>query len=533
MCVLNNVAFSFDPDSVLERECKEWLDRCCKEPAPHDELKEVLHIGFAITKYGFERILDDRDAKRMRPSTPTQDAVDRARQQVQAVMEQQLATMRMDKDMELRQAHHDNDHIRASMLAMKEALELDKHRELEGMQKVMELGAVEAAGRLAMRDEELATVKAAFEQDKRREVERVHDILSNRLTDLEKAIAHKDTELHESRADRLVEVERVRSSMQAVIAQRETEKKEELAELRHLLATKDDEVRSLNDRLISNGHNEEVTALQRALHERDLAIATLENSNAAKGIKGENAIRDILLKNYPNYEVVDTSGQGAVSDLHLVSRTGDIIAVEVKYKVHVTNEDVSKSVRDIGHLKAKHGDKFKAYVFFSLQSHNIPKKGTCFEVINEIPVVWYGTVSNLQIGAPMDPALEKQVVNMMQVAQKLSTTLRKGQHDLQKATAFVNCINEGLRKNKAGITSIFNNANSLMATVKVLMEGNDALVTSVLEYMDENNIGTIVGEKGMNGMNGSGFLKCPHCNKECKSSTGLARHISSAHGGSN
>lgn len=529
MCVLN-IQFSYDPDSTLERECKEWLDNATKDPPPNDEFKQVLHIGFAITKYGFERILDDREAKRLKPSTPTQDAIDQARKQVQTAMEQQIAMLRMDKELEVRQKQLDNEHLKsklailhdentslaASIKALKDSFDKEMVREVETVQKTLDVKLAEVTSRLALKEDEISNMRALFETDKRREVERVQDILTNRLADmtsscneLKACMQQQENKAHELKEQLTKEK---RDDMEGLIAQ--------LNELRTLLSSKDTEIRGLNERLISNSQNEEVQALQRTIQERDMMIAQLKSTNFVKGIQGETVIRDILLKHFNSHEVRDMSAYGAESDIHLVNQNDEITAIEVKYKGTVTNDDVNKSQRDLAYLKAKYGDKLKAYVFFSLKNFNIPKKGGCFEVINDTPVIWHGTDMDV------DPHFEKQVVNMVHIAHKLAVTLKTGQvSDVQKLTCFVNTLSDGLKKNKAHISSLFSANNSMAGTIKNMLDNNDALITTVLEYIEENNIGTIVEKRDAAG----GPYLCTHCTKEYKSLSGLQRHITSSH----
>ena len=135
---------------------------------------------------------------------------------------------------------------------------------------------------------------------------------------------------------------------------------------------------------LSNQKDKEIQSLK-------IEIVQLKNSNMVKGNQGEQTLFSILTKHFTNYEIVNTSAQTSMSDIHMIDKNNNIIAIESKNKAIVTAQDVAKSLTDIKTLNAKFQDKFIAYLFVSIRSSNIPKKGDLyFEIVENKPVIWYG-----------------------------------------------------------------------------------------------------------------------------------------------
>lgn len=149
------------------------------------------------------------------------------------------------------------------------------------------------------------------------------------------------------------------------------------------------------------GSVERMTAGTRSAEEArlgmELAAAVAEcerlrGCNHVKGALGEAAVMTALQEAFPSWAFLDTSAKGAQSDFHMTSPCGaHIVAVEVKNKATVTSGDVDKSVRDVGELADRLGGRLVGYVFVSLRSRNIPRKGAlAVERVSGVPVMWYG-----------------------------------------------------------------------------------------------------------------------------------------------
>lgn len=439
MFSIDNIQFTIDHDNHLECECMAWLDKCRRDPAPHDEIKDALVVGYAIMKHGFGKILDSREAKRMRLENNC--VVDQVRLDMQRAMEHQLSLMRLDKEAEIKKHQTDYDILL---------------KQFQYLQQTMET--------------KLEDAKSHAEYEKSRDI----GMLQEKVSDL-------------------VSIQN---------------------ELRSQLVCKDAEIKQLNERMISKLEGEETKRLMETIREKEIVIAQLKNTNNCKGIYGETVVRDILMRAFTDHAILDMSGCPNESDIHLVNHRDEIIAIECKYKETVTNDDVKKSMRDIGYLKTKYGDKFKAYVFYSLKNFNIPKKGTCFEVVNNIPVIWHGTHME------HDPHFENQIVMMVKIAQGLASMMKTGQRDVDQLVTMLNAMVTELEKNKACIVSLHNNTNANMNIIKSLTDSNNAQLTAITQFMRDHNIATHVQESNQP-------LDCPHCGRNnFKRPCDLKRHMS-------
>jgi hypothetical protein len=145
-----------------------------------------------------------------------------------------------------------------------------------------------------------------------------------------------------------------------------------------------EENKSLQKDFIKILRDEDITALK-------AQIASLKGSSFSKGIVGETMVKNIMQNTFRSIEIIDKSGCRAESDIHIVREHDNrIVAIECKNKNRITYSDVSKSIRDIHFLKEKYGDNFIGYIFLSLRTSNIPKKGVSMEVICNTPVIWFG-----------------------------------------------------------------------------------------------------------------------------------------------
>ena len=247
-------------------------------------------------------------------------------------------------------------------------------------------------------------------------------------------------------------------------------------------------------------------------HQKDQEIMSLkaqlnvlQNTNAFKGAIGELTLRDMLSTHFPAHEIKDTSGQTSMSDIHLIDSEGYIIAIECKNKANITAQDVNKTLTDIKHIKAKYGDMFIGYFFASIRSINIPKKSNlCFEVIDDIPVIWYGA-------EPNSTTLENDVIKLI----KILSMHRTYQSVTDNAATH---INEYLQK----IVEIKKSIDSLSTSLNA-MKGNISVLNSSIDWLWEDMsklIGAPVIPQSHN---------CLHCEAVYKRKGDLLRHITAKH----
>ena len=144
------------------------------------------------------------------------------------------------------------------------------------------------------------------------------------------------------------------------------------------------------DDKLNNYRSDEIASLKTEINVLNTKLAVIQSTNFYKGEEGENKIKSILNTNFISYEIKDTSSLTKTADIHLVAPNNKFIAIESKNKQTITAADVKKSIEDIQNLKQN--DSFVGYIFVSLKSNNIPKKGSLYyEVIDDIPVIWYAT----------------------------------------------------------------------------------------------------------------------------------------------
>lgn len=287
---------------------------------------------------------------------------------------------------------------------------------------------------------------------------------------------------------------------------------------RALQEAKDNAKQSTMD-LVKGIRNEEIMNLQ-------AQIAALKGSNFSKGIVGENSVKKWLAEAFIDCEVVDKSGIAAESDLHVVKPNGDFIAVECKNKTQITVQDVEKSIRDISHLKNKYGSRFVGYVFVSLRSTNIPKKGSgTLEIIDdEIPVYWHGQ-SDFN---DEDKSVVEFCKAVMSFASCLRTlrakfvdtdnaidTFRKQLTDMM--SLFRSCLDR-LNQNQKAIAS-------LVSSVKIVQDNNNAALQLLNDYIAANALENMLSISHHNTSH-----NCSKCGRVFARKGDLTKHMSKCTG---
>ena len=256
--------------------------------------------------------------------------------------------------------------------------------------------------------------------------------------------------------------------------------------------------------------DEDVAALQ-------AQIAMLKGQNYTKGILGENAIAELLSKVFPEYEILDKSGTAAESDLHLVRNSDNcFIAIESKNKKTITQQDVEKSIRDISYLKSKYGSRFIGYLFTSLRTPNIPRKGIKFEYNDGIPTIWYG------IDNDDDSCKSQYIQSSLPVMIRLLYTVAdvKPTGDALDNTQIQELLTlhiKRLEQNQKVIASMTQN-------IKAIQDTNNAMYSSVLEYMTANGLNTVSSSLKRKASSDDNMHVCDKCKREFVRKCDLQRH---------
>ncbi len=245
--------------------------------------------------------------------------------------------------------------------------------------------------------------------------------------------------------------------------------------------------------------NELINVKDQEIQNLKSQLTVLQNTNIYKGDQGEKTINDILQSNFIGYEIKDTSSQTNFADIHLIDRNGFIIAIESKNKATISTLDVTKSQKDITNLKAKFQDKFLGYLFVSLRSQNIPKKGDIFyEIIENTPIIWYGTTNNSQL-------FEHDIVNLIKLL------YMHPKRTSENENIYISYLNEHIK-----------NINNVRKTIEILKTNITNLKTTI-DNMYEDLQNLISKEQVILSHT------CPYCDTTYKRKGDLQRHITSKH----
>lgn len=157
------------------------------------------------------------------------------------------------------------------------------------------------------------------------------------------------------------------------------------------LDARDADLRAHVAQLATSAQAGELQRLRDALAAAQADNDRLRGCNHVKGALGEARVMGALQRAFPDWAFVDTSARGAESDFHMTGAAGEVLAVEVKNKGVVTAGDVEKSLRDVRELQERLGARLVGYLFVSVRSRNIPRKGgLALEAAHGVPVLWYG-----------------------------------------------------------------------------------------------------------------------------------------------
>jgi hypothetical protein len=269
-----------------------------------------------------------------------------------------------------------------------------------------------------------------------------------------------------------------------------------------------------------SNENKEQTRLQDIIKDKEQQLAILKGNNIVKGNIGENLIKSIISKCLTTHEILDMSGASSMSDLHLVNHKEERIVVECKNKVNITLGDVEKSIRDIETLLDTYGNKFMGYLFISIRSCNIPRKGDFhIEYIKDRPIIWYGF--DIDINANY----EHEFINVLKIIVGL-TNIFKGNTSIDKddLLAKINSYLGRIKDQKKIITSLSTNVGLIKVQVEKINEITTYIYDDMLEYVklygiDQILIGESFEKKEIN------EFQCNECEKSFKTNGGLVRHL--------
>lgn len=403
------------------------------------------------------------------------------------------------------------------------------------------------------KDKDISICKERLIAEKEREIASYREQLQHAQQSAELAMTRVLSEKDRELASLRDELKGVRMSTTANSAQTLAEKERELTILREQLAShaqatelqvtraisvKERELASLRERadalqaalvdaketakqstadLVRSLRNEEVMQLQ-------AQIASLKGSNFSKGIVGENSVKAWLSQAFTDCEIIDKSGSAAESDLHIVRPNGEFIAVECKNKASITLQDVDKSTRDIAFLHEKYGNKFVGYIFVSLRSMNIPRKGAGvleFHTDATIPVYWYAQPDFTDEDRTVVDfckalwTISIAVKNLRSKLDQEDNSIESYEKQLQEFTTLTRITMDRLVQNQKAITSI-------QAAAKAIQENNNSALQAITDYFTLNNIS--IEPPRHSASNSQLQHICPECKKQFTRKSDLTKH---------
>ena len=112
-------------------------------------------------------------------------------------------------------------------------------------------------------------------------------------------------------------------------------------------------------------HREKLYLIESKLND----LLHIKTNSSRKGKLSEDICRDILIKHYPSWNIVDVSQTGYEADCRaLDTPIGQILYEFKNYDYNVNKDQVSKFVRDLNHTNMKYG------IFVSNTSGIVGKK---------------------------------------------------------------------------------------------------------------------------------------------------------------
>lgn len=185
---------------------------------------------------------------------------------------------------------------------------------------------------------------------------------------------------------RLADIAEARGRLEAREAEARARADAREAEARARAESREADAHARLEAKLAGIHSEEVRKLRAELDR-------LKGTNHVKGVEGESTVSSALRSAFDSWTFVDTSGSTGSSDFHMVGPRGETLVVEVKNKITVTAQDVTKSQRDVAEIKDRLGDAFLGYLFVSLRCRSIPGKGALFleaPTSQSVPILWCG-----------------------------------------------------------------------------------------------------------------------------------------------
>ena len=207
--------------------------------------------------------------------------------------------------------------------------------------------------------------------------------LKSQLVNLEKRYEN-DTKnkIYEIESKKDMEIENVKNKLE--ILEKNSEKNlekrtnEKLESFKHgyevqlsMLNERIEELKNENRKFLKKIENNNVLEQSNELLMKELEI--LKSGNSVKGAYGENLLLECLQDNFEEYIVYNCGKVASSTDINMIDKEDDLIAIESKFKECIKIDDITKFKRDVHYL---FGEKnCIGGIFVSIKNKNIPGRG--------------------------------------------------------------------------------------------------------------------------------------------------------------
>jgi hypothetical protein len=389
-------------------------------------------------------------------------------------------------------------------------------------------------------EEELALLKVAYDerytrlyelklQAKDEEMRRMHDEIertkNNQISQINGRCVQLENELHKFH-QRMQEEVRSKVEERLHFEQRiQQEYRRQNDELKERCKFYETEYRNAisksTDYAVSCIKDSKVCELESENTRLKTELQCFKSTNIYKGQQGEKLLRDIVANHFTNFEILDTSKSGGLSDVHVITDTGSCFVFESKNKSTISVQDVEKSYADIQLLSSHYGNKLKGYIFVSHRTRSIPKKGHLhIECKDNIYIAWIGVNEN-------DTCLDVYVVTILKLFASLGNL---SVHDEAKNFDTLTTILKEklvmLVDNIKICSTLQESINSMAHSLNTMHNNNKELYDSILHVSGLTSETLCRGDKGDKGVSKRSLhLQCSRCNATFKRKCDLTQHL--------
>ena len=435
--------------------------------------------------------------------------------------------------------------VRANMQAMLDSALLEKDQVIQSYKDMLAKNPAGAAyeARIKDKDNVIAMLQASVRDADA--VKAQHDATIRSLTgmtDKDIAILRKEAEASYNRQlAAMSQVAEAKRNADVAVAQANATQQAQAhilsltTQVAELKASNRDAKAALQE-ATSGSHARVIQTLTQQNNEHKASIALMQKNNMAKGHLGENAVFDLLKKTFPKliHERMGGGKQAHVCDIHMSMPTGELVAVECKYKQTITQADVKKFYSDLDTLVGTNR-RCVAGVFVSVATRNIPGKGEmAFEMVKNMPVLFIG-FDGVEALESLLPPFMQAIVELAKYHDHASANANNIEDVIRAVKPVVDRIvriQRRMEKSRLSIQELSvavqdteNDAREMALSLANIIQGNYAAAPSeVGTGVAEANGDTEVGPASQEPPPVRSAFTC-HCGRVCKNRGGLKKHM--------